>query len=119
MARFLGGWSESPEGEKRSWGNGIHGLLIYADTGHMSVSINKTVVKESENELEDPFDSILFYAGTYSDEGNLIRHQVPEAPNRNRVGKEMLGYAECTGNTIMLRTPKESFGRAILVGRKV
>lgn len=110
---------ESLEGEKRNWGTGIHGLLIYAATGHMSVSINKDVVKESENELEDLFDSILFYAGTYTVEGNLIRHQVTEASNPARVGKEMLRYSEIHGDTVTLTTPKESFGRAILVWRKV
>ena len=123
--QLIGTWTldsfqiESPEGVKRAWGNGIHGLLIYADTGHMSVSINKDVVKESENELEDLFDSILFYAGTYTVEGTLIRHQVSEASNPTRIGKEMLRYAETQGNTITLTTPKESFGRAILVWRKV
>ena len=123
--QIIGTWTldsfqiEPLEGVKRSWGNGIHGLLIYAATGHMSVSINKDVVKESESELEDLFDSILFYAGTYTVEGNLIRHQVTEASNPTRIGKEMLRYAETQGNTITLTTPKESFGRAILVWRKV
>lgn len=110
---------ETTEELVRPWGSNAHGLLIYAPTGHMSVSINKDVVKESQKEFEDLFDSILFYAGTYQVEGELIRHQVTEASNPSRIGREMLRYAKITDNTITLTTPQESFGRAILVWRKV
>lgn len=110
---------EPTEGSTRSWGSNAHGLLIYAPTGHMSVSINKDVVRESETESEDLFDSVLFYAGTYQVEGDLIRHQVTEASNPQRIGKEMLRYAKFENNTITLTTPKENFGRAILVWQRV
>jgi len=110
---------ESTEGVKRPWGAAAHGLLIYSPTGHMSVSINKAVVKESENEFEDLFDSILFYSGTYQVEGNLIRHQVTQASNPSRIGREMLRYAEFDGDLVTLTTPQESFGRAILAWRRV
>src|SRR5687768_5424010 len=124
-AQVTGTWTldrfeiESPEGARRPWGKNTHGLLIYASTGHMSVSINKEVVRESENEFEDLFDSILFYSGTYTVEGDLIRHQVTQASNPSRIGKEMLRYAEASGDTITLTTPNESFGRAILVWKRV
>ena len=110
---------ESKEGVRSPWGSNAHGLLIYSASGHMSVSINKDVVKESSNELEDLFDSILFYAGTYQVEGNLIRHQVTQASNPSRIGREMLRYAEFNGDLITLTTPQESFGRAILVWRRI
>lgn len=107
------------EGPARAWGANTHGLLIYSPTGHMSVAINKEVMWDSENELEDLFDSILFYAGTYQVEGNLIRHQVTEASNPSRIGKEMLRYAEFDGDKVTLTTPVESFGRAVLVWQRV
>ena len=39
------------EGGSRPWGEGLRGLLIYTESGHVSVSINKDVL-----------DSVLFYA---------------------------------------------------------
>ena len=110
---------EPNEGAIRPWGKSTHGLLIYSSSGHMSVSINKDVERESENEAEDLFDSILFYAGTYKVEGNTIRHLVTEASNPARIGKEMIRYAELSNGQVTLTTPMESFGRAILVWKKV
>jgi len=123
--KLVGSWSlvsfEIEDNEKKitSWGKDAHGLLIYADSGRMSVSINKTVENDSENEMENIFDSILFYSGTYKIEGNLIKHQVTEASNPTRIGREMLRYAEFIGDTVRLVTPQESFGRAILVWKKI
>jgi hypothetical protein len=112
---------EDLEGARRPWGVNIRGLLIYTVDGHMSVSINKDVepVTAEESEFEALFDSILFYAGTYTVEGDLIRHQVTQASNPARIGKEMLRYAEWSGSTVTLSTPKEPFGRAILAWKRV
>lgn len=111
---------ETPEGTRSPWGQRAHGLLIYSDTGHVSVAINKAIENDpTQSESENLFDSILFYAGSYSVEGNLIRHQVTEASNPSRVGKEMIRYAEWKGKELHLKTPKESFGQATLVWKKV
>lgn len=111
---------ESTEGVRRPWGKDAHGLLIYAPTGHMSVSINKAIESDSsQSEAENLFDSILFYSGTYQVERTLIRHQVTEASNPTRIGREMLRYAEFSDNKVTLVTPQESFGRAILVWRRI
>ena len=111
---------ESPEGIASDWGQGAHGLLIYAPTGHMSVSINKTIEHDpSQSESENAFDSILFYSGTYSVDGGLIRHQVTQASNSSRIGKEMLRYCEWRGNELHLKTPKEAFGVATLIWIKL
>ncbi len=124
--QIIGTWKldsfqiESPDGTRRDWGQNPHGLLIYSGTGHMSVSINKTVENDpDQNETQNLFDSILFYAGTYSVESNTIKHQVTEASNPDRIGREMIRFAEFNNNVVTLVTPKESFGRAILVWRKV
>lgn len=123
--KLVGSWSlvsfEIEDNEKKitPWGKDAHGLLIYADSGRMSVSINKTVENDSENEMENIFDSILFYSGTYKLEGNLIKNQVTEASNPSRIGREMLRYAEFNSDTVRLVTPQESFGRAILVWKKI
>lgn len=85
----------------------------------MSVSINKDVVRESEHEAEDIFDSILFYSGTYQIDGNVIRHQVSNASNPTRIGREMIRYAKLDEDLLTLTTPKESFGTAVLVWRRI
>lgn len=120
----LGSWKlrsfqiESPEGEVESWGENTHGLLIYSDSGYMSVSINKDVGKESESEFENLFDSILFYSGSYQMDGSTIIHEVTEASKPDRIGKKIIRYAVLDKNLLTLTTPKESFGRAILVWQK-
>lgn len=113
---------EDLSGVSTPWGTKLAGLLIYAPTGHMSVSINKAVENDPEQSAEQNlFDSILFYSGTYAVEGDLIRHQVTNASNPSRIGREMLRYASWSsdGKTLTLTTPKESFGRAILVWNKI
>jgi hypothetical protein len=110
---------ENLEGKRSPWGKNTHGLLIYSDTGHMSVSINKDVERESAVEAEDIFDSILFYSGTYQVDGSVVRHQVTQASNPARIGKEMIRHAEFSGDLLTLVTPKESFGRAILTWKKI
>lgn len=111
---------ESVEKKVSPWGKSTHGLLIYSDTGHMSVSINKTVENDPEQtESENTFDSILFYSGTYQLDGEIIRHQVTNASNPTRIGKEMIRYATLTNDVMTLTTPQESFGRAILKWKRV
>ncbi|MBS1963090.1 MAG: lipocalin-like domain-containing protein [Bdellovibrionales bacterium] len=105
---------------RRDWGKAAHGLLIYAPSGHMSVSINKQIESDPEqSEAENLFDSILFYSGTYQVAGKTITHQVTQASNPTRIGKEMIRYAEFHEGLLELVTPKEAFGRAILKWRKI
>jgi hypothetical protein len=110
---------EDPSKVVAPWGQDTTGLLIYADTGYMSVSINKTVENESPTEAENIFDAILFYSGTFNLDGEIIRHQVTNASKPSRIGKEMIRYAELKGDLLTLTTPQESFGRAILKWRKL
>lgn len=110
---------ESKQNEKRDWGTNVHGLLIYAPSGHMSVSINKDVEKQSTVEAQNYFDSILFYSGTFSVDGEVVKHQVTEASNPNRIGKEQIRFAKLGNDLLTLTSPDESFGRAILTWRKV
>ncbi len=110
---------ENPEGQRSPWGKNTHGLLLYSASGHMSVSINKDFESSDEGESADTLDSILFYSGTYVVEGDVIRHQVTEASNPKRIGKEMIRHAQLKGDALDLTTPIESFGRAILVWKKV
>lgn len=117
LARFQ---LEGTDGKRRDWGKNAHGLLIYAPTGHMSVSINKDIENDPEqNDAENRFDSILFYSGTYAVDGNTIIHKVTQASNPERIGRDMIRYAEFDKDLVVLTTPKESFGRAILTWRKV
>lgn len=103
-----------------AWGRDVHGLLIYTESGHMSVSINKSVEKDADlSEIENIFDSILFYSGTYRFEGDTICHRVTNASNPSRIGKDMVRYPELNSNTLTLTSPEDSFGQAILTWRRV
>jgi hypothetical protein len=121
---ILGTWHlerfiiESVDGEARDWGRASRGMLIYTNDGYMSVSINKEVENKSSVEVENYFDSILFYSGTFMADKNVIRHQVTNASNPNRIGKELIRYSKLEGNTLTLTSPNESFGKAILTWRK-
>ncbi len=122
---IFGSWSlerfdiVSPEGVVKPWGEKASGLLIYSPDGHMSVSINRALDKSEPNESKAIFDSILFYSGTFQIDGNTIRHQVTQASNPSRIGKEMIRYAELPEGFLVLTTPKENFGTAKLVWRKI
>jgi len=123
--QIIGSWLlksfliESQQGEFRQWGANSQGLLLYTDTGHMSVSINKDVENKSTVEVQNIFDSILFYSGTYSVDGSNIKHIVTQASKPSRIGKELLRTATLEGNLLTLTSPPESFGRAILKWRKI
>lgn len=123
--KVIGAWAlesfliETPPGETRNWGANTQGLLLYTDTGHMSVSINKDVENKSTAEAQNFFDSILFYSGTYFVDGATVKHKVTQASNPNRIGKELLRFAALEGDLLTLVSPQESFGRAILKWRKI
>lgn len=108
---------EMPDKSVAAWGNGVHGLLIYASSGHMSVSINRAV-GEGDSEAQRIFDSILFYSGTYRIDGFTIFHIVENASNPARIGKEMIRYASLAADVLTLASPAESFGRAVLRWRR-
>lgn len=107
--------------EVKPWGRDAHGLLIYTSDGQMSVSINKAVEQDPErSETENQLDSILFYSGCYRVEGDQILHQVSNASSPSRIGKEMLRHVSWRGpNELELSTPQESFGRAVLVWKRM
>jgi hypothetical protein len=97
-------------------------MLIYSADGYMSVSINRDNEKKSGNEAKDLFDSILFYSGTYSTDSeqcDLIRHKVTNASNPDRIGRDMIRYANLDGDLLTLKSPVEAFGQATLVWRKI
>ena len=126
MANFIAGaWTlESfniiePTGEIRAWGQNTTGLLIYTADRHMSVSINRLIEPVGSNSSKDLFDSILFYAGTYSIVENIISHKVINASNPSRIGKEMIRHANLKDGLLELKSPVESFGQAVLVWRKI
>lgn len=124
-SKVVGAWAlesfliENPEGEARNWGCNSQGLLIYTESGHMSVSINKDVESKSAVEAQNFFDSILFYSGTYSVDGDTIKHKVTQASNPGRIGKELLRFATLDGSLLTLVSPQESFGKAILKWRRI
>ena len=110
---------ENLQNETRPWGQNISGLLIYTPSGHMSVSINKSIETKSEIEAQNILDSILFYSGTYSVEDKTVKHKVTQASNPSRIGKEMHRFAVLESDLLTLTSPQESFGKAILKWRKI
>ena len=108
-----------PKGETRLWGHNTAGLLLYTIDGHMSVSINRAIDPLGSSSPKDLFDSILFYAGTFSIEGNVISHKVTNASNPSRIGKEMIRYAKLQEGLLELKSPVESFGQAVLVWQRL
>lgn len=124
IQNILGTWEltrfeiTKKDGSIKNWGPNPRGQLIYTDDGHMSVSINRDP-QPADSEAQTILNSILFYAGSYTTEGNIIRHKVSFASSPGRVGREMVRYAELHGNEIHLRTPQESYGVANLVWRRV
>lgn len=116
LERFL---IESPQKDQRDWGSNSQGLLIYTSSGHMSVSINRDIEKKSTIEAQNFFDSILFYSGTFTVEGEIVKHQVTQASNPTRIGKELVRFAKLDNDLLTLTSPDESFGRAILTWRKI
>jgi len=122
--QIVGSWRlesfeiEEPSKRLRPWGKNTQGLLIYTPDGFMSVGINREIENKSGNETKDVFDSILFYSGTYSIQKNEIHHQVTNASDPKRIGKNQIRYASLEGDKLTLKSPVESFGQAILVWRK-
>lgn len=106
------------DGSVMKWGPNPRGQLIYTDDGHMSVAINRDP-QPADSEAQSILNSILFYAGTYAVDGDIIRHKVTLASNPERVGRDMVRYAEIHGDEIHLKTPKETYGVANLVWRRV
>lgn len=110
---------EKQDNTVQPWGNNSKGLLIYTNDGHMSVSINKSVENKSLNEAQNIFDSILFYSGTFTTNDSTIKHQVTQASNPTRIGKELIRYAKLDNDILTLESPTESFGKAILKWKRI
>ena len=114
---LVGSWSvkgffiEDSAG-RRDWRSGAHGLLIYASSGHMSVSIN------SEVGVSPFLDSVLFYSGTFQVRGDHVFHWVTNATDPNRIGKEMVRESAIVENLLLL-TARGDFGTATLQWEKL
>ncbi len=118
MEKLFGAWKlqefiiDDSQGSKL-WRPGAHGLLIYSETGHMSVAIN--------SELSDGsvIDSMLFYSGTYEVEGKSVRHRVSNATDPQRIGQELFREAYFSDARTLKLTAHGDFGTAILTWLKL
>jgi hypothetical protein len=94
------------------FGHNPTGLIIYADNGWMSVSINSQPREVSEPELSlrqrpykalaQAYKSYFHYAGTYEVEGNDIYHHVTQSLNPDFVGSVQKRKIELNGNKLTL-----------------
>lgn len=103
-------------GEIRPWKNNAHGLLIYTESGYMSVSINGEI--ETEKSFSDKFKSILFYSAKYRIEEDNIIHEVINASDVNRIGKQLIRTAFQEKDKLIL-IGKGEFGVATLTWKKI
>lgn len=102
----------------KNWGKNVHGLLIYTNSGHMSVSMNRDM-ESTGNEFKDIYDAGLLYSGSFKIDGNTIIHKVTEASNPQRIGKDQTRYAKLDNGILVLSSPKESFGTAHLTWKRL
>ena len=102
----------------KNWGDNVHGTLIYTESGHMSISINRQLVS-TDNEFKDIYDAILSYAGIYQINGDKIIHTVTESSNPARIGQDQVRHAKLDNGHLVLSSGKESFGVARLVWAKL
>lgn len=106
------------DGIVRQWSAQVHGTLIYSAEGTMAVSINGDRRAASNHPAEGLLASILSYAGTYSVENGVIRHQVTEASDPERIGKEMVRDARWVSNDELELAGSGDFGRAVLIWKR-
>ena len=64
-------------------------------------------------------DSVLFYAGSFNVQGNLVRHQVLNATDPNRIGKEMIRDAQLDSDGTLRLVARGEFGVATLAWVKI
>jgi hypothetical protein len=117
LEKLLGVWKLNEftltnNGTTRHWRTEAHGLLIYDKSGYMSVSINSIINDDSV------LDSVLFYAGTYTLEGSVVRHKVLNATDPNRIGIELLRVATFSDDGLLCLVAQGDFGTATLTWRK-
>ena len=93
------------------WGHEVTGLLIYTLSGYMAVSINRFApwgdgVKPLK-ESEDIMSRVLSYAGTYRVDSGVVRHDVKNASDPERIGKELTrtGFLEGQRLTLVSNGP--------------
>lgn len=92
----------------RDWRKNSHGILLYTNDGHVSVSINSDFKNES-----DFFDSVLFYSGKFEIHENKIYHKVINATSTSRIGKIMERDFTINGDNLKV-VGEGSFGIATL-----
>lgn len=119
---------EDVHGTKSAWGKDVHGTLIYSPEGYMSVAINEPIdLKPKEPSHLSPlnqdfraiFDSGLFYSGSFRVQGDEVLHEVTEASDPRRIAKILSRRARVQGSQLILTSPNEAFGRAVLVWNKI
>lgn len=122
MKALHGSWNlesfeiERSDGSKEPWGKSMSGLLIYSPDGFMSVGIQYKPMSENPSDI---LDSVLFYTGSYNVQKNKIYHLVKNATHLKRIGQKIIRFYKFENGLLHLHTPKEDFGTAHLIWKKV
>jgi hypothetical protein len=104
-------------GQNREWGQEAHGTLIYTADNYVSVSINSKIDSKDES-LEALFNSVLFYAGTYTvKDQNTVVHYVSQATDPQRIGKEMIREFKIENDELRIIS-KGDFGVATICWKR-
>ena len=97
------------------WGEGLRGLLFYAEEGYVSVAITRNTGQSSF----DPVKDSLFYAGTFGIDGSSIRHHIQIATNAERLKAPLVRDAKFDGKHLVLTGVSETGTHFKLVWARV
>ncbi len=119
---LVGSWSlqafeiQDTQGNLRSWGSNVTGLLIYSSDGRMSVSINADPSGDPPSPTQ-LLAAMLFYSGTFEIRDGHIVHLVTNASDRSRIGNEMVRSAELKSELLTIKAAGD-YGSSRLVWRR-
>jgi hypothetical protein len=98
-------WEVERNGAFQPRGVNAQGLLIYASSGHMSVTMTSDAPAQGDDAPKSA-PPMIFYAGTYELKDNQMLHRAEmsfDPKNFRNVRRRV----ELNGDTLVLRTPAE------------
>jgi hypothetical protein len=116
--KFVGSWRLiSQEGV---YPTDVSGIIMYDETGHMSVQIMRrdrppfpnALQKATEQEKAGAFDTYTAYYGTYTfePENGIVIHHLEGSLRPPQIGQDNIRYFELNGNRLTLRIANDGKG---------
>jgi hypothetical protein len=119
--KFVGSWRlVSIEGLNQIVKGKPSGIIMYDNTGHMSVQVtlgDKPVfpalgAKATEHEKAAAFDNYIAYYGTYTfePENGIVIHHLEGSHVPSQIGQDNIRYFEFSGNRLTLSVANDGKG---------